>query len=97
MLNSFQQLQDALEISKSNFFILNEEMYYMIFGKKINTIKRFKNLIDSYNLETKRCEEEVIDEESPVVFDDIFNEELDSVPEVHVNMLPRGRTTEILF
>lgn len=90
MLNSFQQLQDALENSKSNFFILNEEMYYMIFGKKINTIKRFKNLIDIYNSDSIKtnCEEEATEEGIPTVFADIFNEELDSIPQVHVDMSP---------
>jgi hypothetical protein len=47
MLNSFQELENALNLSKNNFFILNEKMYYTIFGKKIDTIERFKGLVES--------------------------------------------------
>lgn len=80
IINSFHQLETALQKSKGNFFILNEKMYYTIFGKKENTIERFKKIIEKYNKdETVLCNEEVAMEQEVDAFDDMFVNEEESL------------------
>lgn len=70
MLKSFQELENALQLSKNNFFILNEKMYYTIFGKKIDTIERFKGLVKSINME---CEAETIGRPGIVLEEEVMS------------------------
>ena len=55
-------------------------MYYTIFGKKENTIERFKKIIEKYNKdETVSCNEEVAMEREVDAFDDMFVNEEESL------------------
>jgi hypothetical protein len=56
MMKSFENIIVQLEISKENFFILNDEMYYKIFGKKQKVLERFKHIVDSYKDEPMKEE-----------------------------------------
>jgi hypothetical protein len=97
MLKSFQQLEDALKSSKSNLYILNEETHYIIFGKKINTIERFKSLIDRH-ISFPDKEEAVFNEANrPIDLEDIFNDDLDSITNFLPSIPSEGHTTEFLF
>jgi hypothetical protein len=46
MIKSFENIITQLEVSKENFFILNDEMHYRIFGKKQTILERFKCIVD---------------------------------------------------
>jgi len=46
MIKSFENIIMQLEVSKENFFILNDEMYYRIFDKKQTILERFKCIVD---------------------------------------------------
>lgn len=46
MIKSFENIITQLEVSKENFFILNDEMHYRIFGKKQTILERFKYIVD---------------------------------------------------
>lgn len=73
MLNSFQELENALHLSKNNFFILNEKMYYTIFGKKIDTIERFKSLVEYSSMDEQKSV--TLDDATPI-FEEFVTEEM---------------------
>lgn len=74
-LKHINDLEKSLEISEKNFFILNDDMYFKIFGKKIKYKKRLTNLMSNMNKKAQVYEDEVLAE--PVrtrqdAFDDLF-------------------------
>lgn len=69
ILKKLEEIQKSLQISKENLFILNDNMYQKIFGKNIDAIKRFNNIIESHNEETKTCEAPYRLEENMDLFD----------------------------
>lgn len=77
MIKRLEEIKKSLQISKENLFILNDNMYQKIFGKNIDAIKRFNNIIEChYNSEKIRQDFHL--EEDVETIEDLF----DTFPEV---------------
>lgn len=75
-LKQINDLEKSLEVSEKNFFILNDDMHFKIFGKKIKYKKRLTNLMSSM-IEKSQPNENLAEPEvmRPVreeAFDDLF-------------------------
>lgn len=46
IIESLKDLEESLKDSKDNLLILNDKMYYRLFGKKISTKERFEKIIN---------------------------------------------------
>tara|TARA_B100000963_G_C22631961_1_gene675397 strand:- start:2188 stop:3378 length:1191 start_codon:yes stop_codon:yes gene_type:complete len=74
-LKQINDLEKSLEVSEKNFFILNDDMYFKIFGKKIKYKKRLTNLMSTMIGKSQLIENPEEQVTRPVrqeLFDDFF-------------------------
>lgn len=80
-LKQINDLEKSLEVSEKNFFILNDDMHFKIFGKKIKYKKRLTNLMSTMIVKSQFVEEEVVQQDRVTMraeeFDDLFHPDQD--------------------